>query len=62
MQAFQDISQNPENIIKYGHNPRLKTIIEKLDKKFGPPGSGPPPASGGGLPGGIPFGNMFGGP
>ena len=62
MAAFQDISQNPENISKYPNNRKLKTIIDKLDKKFGPPGSGPPPSSSGGFPGGMPFGNMFGGP
>ena len=66
MQAFQDVSQNPSNITKYGNNPKLRTIIDKLDKKFGPSGTGPPPGSGtgfsGGFSGGMPFGNMFGGP
>jgi len=65
MAAFQDVSQNPENISKYENNPKVKTIIDKLAKKFGPAGSGPPPGSGGGFPGGfpggMPFGNMFGG-
>ena len=66
MQAFQDVSQNPSNLSKYGNKPKLRTIIDKLDKKFGPPGTGPPPGSGGGFSGGfsggMPFGNMFGGP
>lgn len=59
MAAFQDVSQNPQNISKYDHNPKVKMIIEKLAKKFGPAGAGPPPGSG--FPGGMPFGNMFGG-
>ena len=71
MAAFQDVSQNPENISKYESNPKVKKVIEKLAKKFGPAGAGPPPGSGGGFPGGgfpgggfpggMPFGNMFGG-
>ena len=53
MEAFQDVSQNPDNLSKYGNNPNLKTIIDKLDKKFGPPGPAPPPGSGGGGLGGM---------
>jgi suppressor of tumorigenicity protein 13 len=59
MQAFQDVSQNPQNVSKYDHLPKVKMIIDKLAKKFGPAGAGPPPDSG--FPGGMPFGNMFGG-
>ena len=60
MQAFQDVSQNPQNISKYDHLPKVKMIIDKLAKKFGPAGEGPPPnmefpASG------MSFGDIFGG-
>ena len=61
MAAFQDVSQNPANLSKYEDNPKVKKILDKLAKKFGPAGSGPPPGSGPGFPGGMPFGNMFGG-
>ena len=61
MAAFQDVSQNPANLSKYEDNPKVKKILDKLAKKFGPAGSGPPPGSGAGFPGGMPFGNMFGG-
>lgn len=56
MQAFQDVSQNPVNLSKNENNPKVK-----LDKKFGPPGSGPPPRSGSGFSGGF-SGGMLGGP
>ena len=56
MQAFQDVSQNPAKLSKYGNNPKVK-----LDKTFGPPGSGPPPRSGSGFSGGF-SGGMLGGP
>lgn len=59
MQAFQDVSQNPANLSKYGNNPQ-KPIFDKLDKKFGPQGSGPPSRSGSGFSGGF-SGGMFGG-
>ncbi|XP_074619413.1 hsc70-interacting protein-like [Acropora palmata] len=69
MAAFQDVSQNPANMSKYENNPKIKSIIDKLSKKFGNVESGPPPGSGGGFPGGfsggfpggMDFGNMFGG-
>lgn len=61
MEAFQDVSQNPANVSKYGNNQNLQTIIRKLEEKFGPAGEGPPPGSNDGFPGGISFGNMFGG-
>jgi suppressor of tumorigenicity protein 13 len=41
--AFQDISANPANIIKYQNNPKVSAIITKLATKFG-----------GGFPGGFP--------
>lgn len=59
MQAFQDVSQNPQNISKYDHLPKVKMIIDKLAKKFGPAGEGPPPDTE--FPGGMPFGDIFGG-
>lgn len=61
MAAFQDVSQNPENMSKYTGIPKVKKILDKLANKFGPAGSGPPPESGAGFPGSMPFGNMFGG-
>ena len=69
MAAFQDVSQNPANMSKYENNPKIKSIIDKLSKKFGNAESGSPPGSGGGFPGGfsggfpggMDFGNMFGG-
>ena len=59
MQAFQDVSQNPQNVSKYDHLPKGKMIIDKLAEKFGPAGEGPPPDTS--FPGGMPFGDMFGG-
>ena len=47
---------NPVNLSKNENNPKVK-----LDKKFGPPGSGPPPRSGSGFSGGF-SGGMLGRP
>jgi suppressor of tumorigenicity protein 13 len=49
--AFQDISANPANIIKYQNNPRVSAIITKLVTKFA---GGMPGGLGGGFPGGFP--------
>jgi suppressor of tumorigenicity protein 13 len=49
--AFQDISANPANIIKYQNNPKVSAIITKLATKFG---GGMPGGFGGGFPGGFP--------
>lgn len=66
MAAFQDVSQNPENIKNYESSPKIKKVIEKLAKKFGKAGGSgaggdtgapppqPPPSSGGFGAGGIP--------
>ena len=35
MAAFQDVSKNPANISKYENNPKVKKVIEKLQKNFG---------------------------
>ena len=35
MAAFQDVSKNPENIKNYENNPKVKSVIEKLQSKFG---------------------------
>lgn len=32
--AFQDISQDPANFIKYQNNPKIRSMLEKLSKKF----------------------------
>lgn len=53
--AFQDISSNPANIIKYQNNPKVQALIQKLQSKFGADMGAP--GSGGGL-----FGNFGGGP
>lgn len=34
--AFADISSNPANILKYQDNPKIKKVMEKLQKKYGP--------------------------
>lgn len=52
--AFQDISANPANIIKYQNNPKISAIITKLAAKFG---GGMPGGFGGGMPEG--FGRGF---
>lgn len=38
--AFQDISQNPQNMMKYQDNPKVQALINKMATKFGgkPPG------------------------
>lgn len=41
MKAFQDVSQNPQNMHKYEDNPKVKKVIEKLQKKFGAGGATP---------------------
>ena len=43
MAAFQDVSKNPENMKKYEDNPKVKSVIEKLQSKFG--GAGGPGAT-----------------
>lgn len=40
MAAFQDVSQNPQNISKYQNNPKVKKVIDKLSAKFGGTGAG----------------------
>lgn len=52
--AFQDISVNPANMIKYQNNPKISAVIKKLATKFG---GGMPGGFGGGMPGG--FGGGF---
>jgi len=42
MAAFQDVSSNPANMSKYQDNPKVKSVIEKLQSKFGGAG-GPAP-------------------
>jgi len=49
--AFQDISTNPANMIKYQNNPKISAVIKKLATKFG---GGMPGGFGGGFPGGFP--------
>lgn len=39
--AFQDICTNPGNFIKYQSNPKIRTLMEKLTKKFDGPGMPP---------------------
>lgn len=41
MKAFQDVSQNPQNMHKYEDIPKVKKVIEKLQKKFGAGGATP---------------------
>lgn len=41
MNAFKDVSQNPQNMHKYENNPKVKSVIEKLQKKFGAAGATP---------------------
>lgn len=33
--AFQDISQNPQNMVKYQNNPKVQALINKMASKFG---------------------------
>lgn len=45
--AFQDISQNPSNYVKYLSNPKVTAVIEKMSGKYsgmagGFPGATPP--------------------
>ncbi|XP_072224676.1 hsc70-interacting protein [Leuresthes tenuis] len=35
MAAFQDVAQNPANISKYQHNPKIMALVTKLSAKFG---------------------------
>lgn len=35
MAAFQDVAQNPANISKYQHNPKVMALITKLSSKYG---------------------------
>ncbi|KAM9746202.1 hsc70-interacting protein [Menidia menidia] len=37
MAAFQDVAQNPANISKYQHNPKIMGLVTKLSSKFGAP-------------------------
>ena len=40
--AFQDISANPQNMMKYQNNPKVQALINKMATKFGkPPGDDP---------------------
>lgn len=61
--AFQDISTNPANIMKYQSNPKVQAFIKKLSAKFSKGGMGFPGFGGfpgASFPGGFPGG--FGGP
>jgi suppressor of tumorigenicity protein 13 len=54
--AFEDITSNPANIMKYQGNPKVMKLLTKMAGKMGG-GSG-----GGGAPGGMGgLGGMFGG-
>lgn len=53
-QAFQDISTNPANFVKYQSNPKVMALITKLSSKFS--GSGMNIPGFGGMPGGMPGG------
>lgn len=49
--AFQDISTNPANIMKYQSNPKVQALIKKLSAKFSKGGMGFPGF--GGFPGSM---------
>lgn len=53
MAAFQDVSQNPQNISKYQNNPKVKKVIDKLSSKFGGTGAGAGAGPGAGASGGT---------
>lgn len=38
--AFQDVSSNPANFVKYQNNPKIAAVIEKLQSKLGKGGAG----------------------
>merc|ERR1719431_1568333 len=42
MAAFADVSSNPANMSKYQDNPKIKSVIEKLQGKFSGMGGSPP--------------------
>ncbi|KDQ65256.1 Hsc70-interacting protein [Zootermopsis nevadensis] len=48
--AFQDITANPANFVKYQNNPKISAVITKLANKFG----AMPEAFRGAFPGGFP--------
>nr|CAI5849696.1 unnamed protein product [Callosobruchus analis] len=52
--AFQDISTNPSNLVKYTSNPKIMALITKLSSKFSGSGMNFPGGAGGGFPGGFP--------
>lgn len=52
--AFQDISVNPANLLKYQSNPKIMALVTKLSSKF--VGSGFPA---GGFPAGFPGAGAF---
>lgn len=61
--AFQDISNNPANFVKYQSNPKIMALITKISGKFSgsgmnfpgfPGGAGGFPGGAGGFPGGFP--------
>ena len=55
--AFEDITSNPANIMKYQGNPKVMKLLTKMAGKMGGGGGG-----GGGAPGGMGgLGGMFGG-
>ena len=68
--AFQDISSNPANIMKYQNNPKIMALVTKMAGKMGGGGGMPGMGGMGGMPGmggmgGMPgmggMGGMFGG-
>lgn len=53
--AFQEVSTNPANFIKYQNNPKVKAVLEKI-MKFSGSGMGGFPGFGAGMGGGFPGG------
>ena len=52
VQAFQDVSVNPQNYAKYKNSPKIKSVINKIAAQFG--GGMGMGGMGGGFPGGFP--------
>ena len=52
VQAFQNVSVNPQNYAKYENNPKIKSVINKMAAQFG--GGMGMRGMGGGFPGGFP--------
>ena len=52
--AFEDITSNPANIMKYQGNPKVMKLLTKMAGKMGGGGGGAPGGMGG-------LGGMFGG-